>query len=113
MLAATGGKVVLVGDPKQLPATVLSRAAQAKLLSQSLFERLQQVAASLSRLLIHSLMGLRNAPEILKQACSAHETVISVKSITWEVFVIRHAAKLGPCCPSIYLFIGVPVASSC
>ncbi len=43
MLAACGGKVVLVGDPKQLPATVLSRAAQAKLLSQSLFERLQQV----------------------------------------------------------------------
>ncbi|KAK9868262.1 hypothetical protein WJX84_007623 [Apatococcus fuscideae] len=42
MLAANGGKVVLVGDPKQLPATVLSRAAQAKLLSQSLFERLQQ-----------------------------------------------------------------------
>lgn len=34
------GRVVLVGDPAQLPATVLSRAAEAALLSQSLFERL-------------------------------------------------------------------------
>lgn len=37
------GKVVLVGDPKQLPATVVSRAAEAAGLSRSLFERLQQV----------------------------------------------------------------------
>ena len=35
--------MVLVGDPKQLPPTVLSRAAEASNLAQSLFERLQQV----------------------------------------------------------------------
>ena len=43
-LIATGARVVLVGDPKQLPPTVLSRAAEASHLAQSLFERLQQVS---------------------------------------------------------------------
>ncbi len=42
-LLAPGGHVVLVGDPKQLPPTVLSRAAESSNLAQSLFERLQQV----------------------------------------------------------------------
>ena len=42
-LVAGGGRVVLVGDPRQLPATLLSRAAQSANLAQSLFERLQQV----------------------------------------------------------------------
>jgi hypothetical protein len=40
------GKVVLVGDPKQLPATVVSRAADKAGLSRSMFERLQQVPCS-------------------------------------------------------------------
>ncbi|GFR50440.1 hypothetical protein Agub_g12661, partial [Astrephomene gubernaculifera] len=40
-LLQPGGKVILVGDPRQLPPTVLSRAAEAARLSQSLFERLQ------------------------------------------------------------------------
>jgi len=43
-LLAPGGQVVLVGDPKQLPPTVLSRAAEASNLAQSLFECLQQVS---------------------------------------------------------------------
>ena len=43
-LIAPGARVVLVGDPKQLPPTVLSRAAEASHLAQSLFERLQQVS---------------------------------------------------------------------
>ena len=42
-LIAPGARVVLVGDPKQLPPTVLSRAAEASHLAQSLFARLQQV----------------------------------------------------------------------
>lgn len=37
------GACTLVGDPQQLPATVLSRAAEAGHLTQSLFERLQRV----------------------------------------------------------------------
>lgn len=45
-LLAPGGACVLVGDPQQLPATVLSRAAEANYLTQSLFERLQRVSAS-------------------------------------------------------------------
>ena len=44
-LVCTGGgtryKCVLVGDPQQLPATVLSRAAEERLYGRSLFERLQ------------------------------------------------------------------------
>jgi senataxin len=48
MLLARGGKVVLVGDPKQLPATVLSQSAALGGLEQSLFERLQ--VPQLSRL---------------------------------------------------------------
>lgn len=36
-------QAVLVGDPKQLPATVLSRLADHHHLKQSLFERLQKV----------------------------------------------------------------------
>lgn len=35
-------RLVLVGDPRQLPATVLSRAADRALLGRSLFERLEQ-----------------------------------------------------------------------
>lgn len=42
-LLAPGGRVTLVGDPRQLPATLLSRAAEAANLAQSLFERLQRV----------------------------------------------------------------------
>lgn len=42
-LLAPGAKIVLVGDPKQLPATVISKAAEAGKLTQSLFERMQQV----------------------------------------------------------------------
>lgn len=41
-LLAPGGRLVLVGDPQQLPATVVSRAAAAAALAQSLFERLMQ-----------------------------------------------------------------------
>ncbi|SPQ96780.1 unnamed protein product (mitochondrion) [Plasmodiophora brassicae] len=36
-------KLILVGDPKQLPPTVISQAADAKGLSRSLFERLEPV----------------------------------------------------------------------
>ena len=49
-LLAPGGHVVLVGDPKQLPPTVLSRAAEASNLAQSLFERLQQVSLKILNL---------------------------------------------------------------
>ena len=51
-LLAPGGHIVLVGDPKQLPPTVLSRAAESSNLAQSLFERLQQVLA----MLIHAAL---------------------------------------------------------
>ena len=44
-LLAPAGRVVLVGDPAQLPATVLSGAAAAANLAQSLFERLQRVSS--------------------------------------------------------------------
>lgn len=37
---AGSGRVVLVGDPCQLPPTVLSKAAEASMLAQSMFERL-------------------------------------------------------------------------
>jgi AAA domain len=42
-MLAPGGRCVLVGDPKQLPATVISSAAGRARLTQSLFERLQRV----------------------------------------------------------------------
>lgn len=41
-LLKPNGKAVLVGDPKQLPATVLSKLADRHHLKQSLFERLQK-----------------------------------------------------------------------
>lgn len=44
-LLRPAGRAVLVGDPQQLPPTVLSRAAAARHLSQSLFARLQRVNA--------------------------------------------------------------------
>ena len=46
-LLAREGRLVLVGDPQQLPATVLSRAAERAGLGTSLFERLQQVMRQL------------------------------------------------------------------
>lgn len=39
--------VVLVGDPQQLPATVLSAAAKAVAMERSLFERLQASGGSI------------------------------------------------------------------
>ena len=45
-LVRPGGSVALVGDPKQLPATVLSQAASSRHLAQSLFERLQRVRSA-------------------------------------------------------------------
>lgn len=39
------GKLVLVGDPQQLPSTVMSQVAQQRNLTQSLFERLQRSRA--------------------------------------------------------------------
>jgi superfamily I DNA and/or RNA helicase len=37
-------QVVLVGDPKQLPATLFSRAAKELALERSLFERMNNVS---------------------------------------------------------------------
>ena len=42
-MLAPHGSMVQVGDPKQLPATVISQAAQKAGLPMSLFERLQLV----------------------------------------------------------------------
>ncbi len=42
-LCLSRSQAVLVGDPKQLPATVLSKLAGSKHLAQSLFERLERV----------------------------------------------------------------------
>ncbi len=39
-------QIVLVGDPRQLPPTVLSRDAEAARLSQSLFERLHKAGVA-------------------------------------------------------------------
>ncbi|KAL6777015.1 hypothetical protein ACKKBF_B19880 [Auxenochlorella protothecoides x Auxenochlorella symbiontica] len=49
-LLAPGGKLVLVGDPKQLPATVISCGAAAGMLSQSLFERCQKAGTPVEML---------------------------------------------------------------
>ena len=43
-------QVVLVGDPQQLPPTVLTQAAAAAQLSQSLFERLQRAGCRVAML---------------------------------------------------------------
>lgn len=43
-LLAADARIVMVGDPQQLPATVISKAATASNLTQSLFERLQQAS---------------------------------------------------------------------
>ena len=57
--------MVLVGDPKQLPPTVLSRAAEASNLAQSLFERLQQVGHDFgSRAFCHFLQSSEFFPNI-------------------------------------------------
>lgn len=53
-LLSPTGRVVLVGDPKQLPPTVLSKAAESARLAQSLFVRLQQVGSS--ALLYHFML---------------------------------------------------------
>ena len=48
-MLSPAGRMVLVGDPAQLPATVLSSAAAAANLAQSLFERLQRVRRATSQ----------------------------------------------------------------
>jgi len=65
-------QVVLVGDPKQLPATLFARNARDVLLERSLFERMAQViarsvcgrcACACERVLKHSLVK-RMAPVV-------------------------------------------------
>jgi superfamily I DNA and/or RNA helicase len=41
-LLKPGGRIILVGDTRQLPPTVLSKAAEGARLAQSLFERLER-----------------------------------------------------------------------
>lgn len=48
-------KCVLVGDPQQLPATVLSMKAKARLMERSLFERLQQGGCPVHMLMVQVL----------------------------------------------------------
>lgn len=50
------GKVVLVGDPKQLPATLFSRAARDLALERSLFERLAQAGVPVKLLAVQYRM---------------------------------------------------------
>ncbi len=45
-----------MGDPKQLPPTLLSRAAEAARLGQSLFERLQRAGAAVCMLRVQYRM---------------------------------------------------------
>jgi hypothetical protein len=59
-LLAPGGRLVLVGDPAQLPATVVSRAAAGAALAQSLFERLQQVCGLVQAVLVFVLLCCQN-----------------------------------------------------
>ncbi|MCL7045348.1 hypothetical protein MKW94_026873, partial [Papaver nudicaule] len=42
LLKSNGTKCIMVGDPKQLPATVLSQVASKYLYECSMFERLQR-----------------------------------------------------------------------
>ncbi|KAG1653968.1 hypothetical protein FOA52_008664 [Chlamydomonas sp. UWO 241] len=49
-LLRSGARIVLVGDPQQLPPTVLSAGGSAAALSQSLFERLQRAGCRVTML---------------------------------------------------------------
>ena len=77
-LLGRGGRLVLVGDPQQLPATVLSRAAERAGLGLSLFERLQQ-APSLRPLQLLFYLTIEQS-DAKPCACT-------------------HAARHGCCCP--------------
>ena len=70
-LLAPGGKVVMVGDPQQLPPTVLSKAADSARLSQSLFQRLQEVFLPLIPLQLCNMMTLKHIPKPLEFALSS------------------------------------------
>lgn len=61
-LLAPSSRVVLVGDPRQLPATVVSRAAAAASLAQSLFERLHGVSAAVGACLLCSAASAPAGP---------------------------------------------------
>jgi len=60
-------KCVLVGDPQQLPATVLSMKAKARLMERSLFERLQQGGCP-----VHMLMVQYRMHPVIRQFPSSH-----------------------------------------
>lgn len=81
-LLAPKAKIILVGDPQQLPPTILSRSAQAANFTQSLFQRLQQV----SHILISSLelgtsgvFSLSESPDLsCTKICVLSQKVIDV-----------------------------------
>lgn len=80
-LLAPNAKIVLVGDPKQLPAIVLSKAAEAGNLTQSLFERLQRVnsvSATLGRywLALHPHVYAQPGPQI-----TAHQIILKYPGV--------------------------------
>ena len=75
-MLAPKGSVVLVGDPQQLPATVLSRAARKAGLALSLFERLQQVhmdSLHLRKAVLHPLMSGNAVPDCMLRSMRHHQ----------------------------------------
>ena len=79
-MRAPRGAVVLVGDPQQLPATVLSRAAQKAGLPLSLFERLQQVH------ILHATCAQNCHNTTLGVQCRLHADDCSPSSATEKVW---------------------------
>jgi hypothetical protein len=75
-------RCILVGDPNQLPATVISQAASSFLYAQSLFQRLQKAGApSQTCLVFLRLRSLLTVPthhapphQAIRLSCSMYST---------------------------------------
>ena len=88
---AGGLQAVLVGDPQQLPATVLSSKAQRHHLAQSLFERLQRVRS-------HSCNALLPSNSTSPTTCMRRlqSQVVLVAQAQYPVALLNEQYRMHP-----------------
>ncbi|XP_073271318.1 uncharacterized protein [Primulina huaijiensis] len=117
LLKSRGTKCIMVGDPKQLPATVISTVANKYLFQCSMFERLQRAGHPVIMLTqqyrmhpeicsfpsSHFYEGkLQNGDQMFGKAASFHETLCLGPYMLFDILDGRETRGKGAAAMSIY-----------
>ena len=106
------GRLLLVGDPKQLPPTVISTAAAAGSLACSLFERLQRAAAHTCLLEVQYRMhpGISAFPARFFYAGGLRDGVTAAQKAAMHHRDVRSPLRLA--CRSVVAAVLIPLIPS-